>query len=315
MRPGDLWIKRDDLSGLGGGGNKVRKLEWTVAAALSQGADTLITTGAPQSNHARLTAAAAARVGLSCILVFRGEPPLQAAGNLVLDGLLGATVAWAGEPARSQSAQQMLDAAATAAANRLRADGRRPAVIPFGGSNATGAHGYRLAAREITEQLPVFDRLVCAVGSGGTMAGFAAGLGPDRVLGVHTGAVEDPREQVAGLLHDMGLPELEPRDLCLRTDQVGGGYETLTPSAARALILAARTEGVLLDPVYSARALAGLLAAFNDGTLPLGARVVFLASGGLPGLFGSPATVALGHDALQTTDLLKRGSTNDAGPD
>lgn len=314
LRNSDLWIKRDDLTGLGAGGNKIRKLEWTLAAALSKGADILITTGAPQSNHARLTAAAAARVGLPCLLVFPGEPPQHTTGNLVLDGLLGATVAWAGEPAPGQSAQQMLDEAAATAAERLRGDGGRPAVIPFGGSSATGAYGYRLAAQEITEQLPAFDHLVCAVGSGGTMAGLAAALGTDRVLGVDTGAVDDARQRVAGLLHEMGLAGLQPRDLRLRTDQVGEGYETLTRGAAHALILAARSEGIVLDPVYSARALAGLLAAINDGTIAMGDRVVFLASGGLPGLFGSPATVALGRDALQRTDLLARASRNDALP-
>jgi L-cysteate sulfo-lyase len=315
MRAGGLWIKRDDLTGLAAGGNKIRKLEWTVAAALSDGVDTLVTTGAPQSNHARLTAAAAARLGLSCVLVFPGDAPEQATGNLVLDGLLGATVAWAGEPAPGQSARQLLDAAAGAVAERLRQEGRRPAVIPFGGSSATGAHGYRLAAQEIAEQIPGFDHLVCAVGSGGMMAGLVAALGPDRVLGVHTGAVEDPRQQVVGLLHDMGLSELEPARLRLRGDQVGDGYETLAPGAAHALTLAARSEGIVLDPVYSARALAGLLAAIEDETIRAGDTVVFLASGGLPGLFGSPEAVMLGRDALQRSDLLDQASADDAVAD
>ena len=172
---GALWLKRDDLTGLGAGGNKIRKLEWTVAAALASGADTLVTTGAPQSHHARLTAAAAARTGLDAVLVFPGQPVSEATGNLVLDGLLGATIEWAGDIPAGAGEQDVLDAAARAVAGRLRDEGRTPAVIPFGGSNAAGAHGYRLAAGEITSQLPDVSHVVTAVGSGGTMAGLEIG--------------------------------------------------------------------------------------------------------------------------------------------
>lgn len=291
LHPDDLWLKRDDLTGLGAGGNKVRKLEWTVAAALADGADTLVTTGAPQSNHARLTAAAAARVGAAAVLVLAGRPVPEPAGNLVLDGLLGATVVWAGELPAGAEGQRALDEAARATADRLRAEGRRPAVIPFGGSDATGAHGYRLAAGEITQQRPVVDHVVCAVGSGGTMAGLVAGLGAARVLGVDAGAVADPRGQVAGLLQAMGEVAGALR---IRTDQVGDGYDTLAPGAAQALSLAARTEGLVLDPVYSGRAMAGLVAEVAEGRIVPGQSVVLLASGGLPGLFGHPAAVALG---------------------
>ena len=294
-----LWIKRDDLTGPAAGGNKIRKLEWTVAAALAEGADTLITTGEPQSNHARLTAGAAARVGLSCVLVFPGAPDTtEASGNLILDGLLGATVVWAGLPRRGESTQQMLERVVERTSADLRSHDRQSVVIPFGGSNATGAHGYRLAAQELTQQLPVLDHVVCAVGSGGMMAGLVAGLGAQHVLGVHAGAVADPRERVTQLLRDMGDDTVRPEHLRLRIDQVGDGYETLTPAAGRALMLAARSEGLVLDPVYSARALAGLIAAIEDDTIPAGDTVVFLASGGLPGLFGNPAAVALGKSAL-----------------
>jgi L-cysteate sulfo-lyase len=301
LRADALWIKRDDLTGLAAGGNKVRKLEWTVAAALAEGADTLITTGAPQSNHARLTAAAAARLGLSCVLVFPGDAPtVEVTGNLLLDGLLGAAVVWAGAPNPGESGQHLLDAVTEATSAELRAEGRHPLIIPFGGSNVTGAHGYRLAGHEITSQLPAFDHLVCAVGSGGMMAGLIAGLGHERVLGVDVGAVNDPRKRVTQLLRDMGDDLAVPERLRLRTDQVGDGYEQLTPGAARALTLAARSEGLVLDPVYSARALAGLIAAIGDRAIATDETVVFLASGGLPGLFGSPATVALCSDALTT---------------
>lgn len=293
----DLWVKRDDLTGLGAGGNKIRKLEWTVGAAVAQGADTLVTTGAPQSNHARLTAAAAARLGLSAVLVLAGRPVAPATGNLVLEGFLGARVEWAGDLPAGEAGARALAAAAQGAAERVRADGGTPAVIAFGGSDATGAHGYRLAGGEITQQLPGVAHVVCAVGSGGTMAGLVAALGADRVLGVDTGAVPDARAQVAGLLRAMGEP-VPGAHLRVRADQVGGGYETLATGAADALVLAARTEGLVLDPVYSGRALAGLAAAVRDGDVAAGQRVVLLASGGLPGLFGHPAAVELGGHLL-----------------
>lgn len=284
LRADRLWLKREDLTGLGAGGNKVRKLEWTVAAALAEGADTLVTTGAPQSNHARLTAAAAARLGLASVLVFPGSPVAAPTGNLILDHLLGARIEWAGE-ADDGDQSRHLATAAQAVAERLRAEGRRPVVIPFGGTNAVGAHGYRVAAAELSTQLDVVDHVVTAVGSGGTMAGLVAGLGPDRVLGVHTGAVADPRDSVATVLHDMGLP-LEPAALRIDLDQVGAGYATLTTATADALRTAARAHGLVLDPTYSGRALAGLTAAVSSGAVGHEDRVVLLATGGLPGLFG-----------------------------
>ena len=204
----DLWLKRDDLTGLAGGGNKIRKLEWTVAAAVADGADTLITTGAPQSNHARLTAAAATRLGLDAVLVFPGEPPPDASGNLLLDAILGATVVWAGEAAADQ--------AAAATAERLRGEGRRPAIIPFGGSDGVGAHGYRLAGQEIAEQAADVRHVVCAVGSGGTMAGLLVNDGTlrwdskvtDYVPGFRLNSPEaTDRLTVADVLsHRVGLP-------------------------------------------------------------------------------------------------------------
>ena len=285
LRPGNLWLKRDDLTGLAAGGNKIRKLEWTVGAAVADGADTLVTTGAPQSNHARLTAAAAARLGLDVVLVFPGAPSAPA-GNLLLDELLGADVVWAGD--------ESLDAVAGETADRCRARGRRPAIIPFGGSNAVGAHGYRIAAQEIVGDRPDVDHVVCALGSGGTMAGLVAGLGVGRVLGVHTGAVNDPRAQVAGLLTDMG-EAVDPTALRIRSDQVGEGYEVLTPEAGRALVMAARSEALVLDPTYTARALAGLVAAVRDGSIGRDDDVVFLVSGGLPSLFAHPGVAGVGE--------------------
>jgi D-cysteine desulfhydrase len=267
-----LWIKRDDLIGLGGGGNKVRKLQYTCGQALDAGAATLITSGAPQSNHARLTAAAAARLGLRCVLVLAGDRPATGRGNLVLDSLAGAEIVWAGGRAVDQVVEEEV-------AKRYK-----PFVIPFGGSSSASAQGYVECAREIQAQLPDVDRVVVAVGSGGTMAGLVAALGPERVFGVDTGALSDSRKAVAGLLEGMPDVTVDPAALQIDRTQIGGGYAKLTERVREALKLAARTEGLFLDPTYTGRAMADLIA----GAVPRRGRTVFLHSGGLPGLFGHP---------------------------
>lgn len=282
----DLWIKRDDLTGMGGGGNKTRKLEWLCGAALADGATHLVTTGAPQSNHARLTAAAGARLGLRTVLVLAGTPRGPAHGNLVLDALFGATVVWAGD-IRGDA----LGAAAEDVAARLRADGAVPALIPFGGSSALGARGYAECGRELLAQTPELDTVVVALGSGGTMAGLVHALGTERVLGVHCGAVGDPADVVAAFVSDLSGTAHPPNSLRLRLDQVGEGYGALTEPVMAALSRTARTEGVVLDPVYTGRAMAGLIAAVEDGHIVSGRRTVFLHTGGLPGLFGHRAAL------------------------
>jgi D-cysteine desulfhydrase len=286
LAEGDLWLKRDDLVGLGGGGNKVRKLEWLVGAALADGADVLVTTGAAQSNHARLTAAAGARLGLDVVLVLAGEAGAASSGNLALDGLLGVRVVWTGEADHTKLAS----AAEEVAADLVR-DGHRPAVVPFGGSSALGARGYRECAEELLAQAPDLRTVVAALGSGGTMAGLVAGLGADRVLGVHVGAVADPARTVTALVTELTGEDCDPGGLRLDLDQVGEGYATLPEPVVAALATAARCEGVVLDPVYTGRALAGLAAAVAAGDVRPGERTVFLHSGGLPGLFGSAAAV------------------------
>jgi L-cysteate sulfo-lyase len=291
LEPGDLWVKRDDLTDLGGG-NKVRKLEHLVAEAQAAGATALVTSGGAQSNHARMTAAAAARLGLSAVLVLSPPAADGAPGNLALDELLGARVVVA-EPGED------LDVRVATVAAQLRAAGEVPAVLPLGGSTPVGARGYLECAAELDDQAPDARTVVVAVGSGGTMAGLVAGLGADRVLGVNTGAVPDPADRVRHLALALGAPEPELR---LRTDQVGAGYGRLTGAAAAAMGIAARTEGLLLDPVYTGKAMAGLAAAVADGTLRAGERTVFVHTGGLPGLFGHPfaaelATRALGSSA------------------
>jgi len=299
LHPGDLWIKRDDLTGLGAGGNKVRKLEYTCAAAIARKATTLVTTGAAQSNHARLTAAAGARLGLDVILVLAGGPDGPIGGNLALDGLFGATVRWAGDADDAE-----LEAQANAVARQLGERGVIAEVIPFGGSSVAGARGYVECGHELLEQAPTLAQVVVAVGSGGTMAGLVHALTARRVIGVHTGAVSDPHHRVqrfmAGLATDR---ETNSRDkpLQLRMDQVGVGYGYLSDSVRAALRIAARTEGLVLDPIYTGRAMAGLAAAVGDGTIHPGERTVFLHSGGLPGLFGHPDAMAFAAGELTPT--------------
>jgi D-cysteine desulfhydrase len=320
---GDLWVKRDDLTGLGGGGNKVRKLEWLCGEAVAAGATVLVTTGAAQSNHARLTAAAGARLGLDVVLVLAGEAGAAAGGNLALDGLFGASVVWAGAVD-----DEGLGERAGRVAAELRAGGAVPALIPFGGSSVTGARGYLECGYELLGRLPETATVVTAVGSGGTMAGLVAALGPERVLGVDCGAVRDPAATVARLASGLtseaggtggtgrtggtggtgrtGQP-VRPEALRLRRDQIGAGYATLTEPVMAALRLAARTEGLILDPIYTGRALAGLTAAVADGSIRPGRPTVFLHTGGLPGLFGHPTTLARAEAELtERTELAEQ---------
>jgi len=289
LREGDLRVKRDDLTDLGGG-NKVRKLEHLVAEAVATGATVLVTSGGAQSNHARMTAAAGARCGLPAVLVLGGTPSPDRPGNLALEELLGARVVLAGDVDGAA-----LDDRVAEVADALRADGELPAVLPLGGSSPTGARGYLACAAELAQQAPDTAHVVVAVGSGGTMAGLVAGLGADRVLGVDTGAVPDPAARVAALVTALGA---RADGLRLRRDQVGGGYGVLTPAAGAAMRTAARTEGLLLDPVYTAKALAGLAAAVSDGGIRPGEPTVFVHTGGLPGLFGHPVARELAADLL-----------------
>ncbi|WP_369259307.1 pyridoxal-phosphate dependent enzyme [Geodermatophilus amargosae] len=290
LRPGDLTVKRDDLTDLGGG-NKVRKLEHLAAEAVRDGATVLVTQGGVQSNHARMTAAAAARLGLGAVLVLGGTPARDRPGNLALEGALGARVVVVPDPAD-------VDARVAEVAADLRAAGEVPAVLPLGGSSVTGARGYLACAAELGEQAPGARHVVVAVGSGGTMAGLVAGLGAGRVLGVDTGAVPDPAERVAALAAALGG---DPSGLRLRRDQVGDGYGAPTEAAGTALRTAARTEGLLLDPVYTAKALAGLAAAVADGSIRPGEPTVFVHTGGLPGLFGHPLAAELAAEALEAS--------------
>jgi len=288
LAEGSLWVKRDDLSGLGGGGNKVRKLRYTCAEALAAGATTIITCGAPQSNHARLTAAAAARLGIRPVLVLEGQAPAVAQGNLVLDQLAGARLVGAGDATPAQ-----LEAEAGRQAEQVRRDGGIPHVIPFGGSSSFAARGYADCGAELTAQLPGIEHVVVAFGSGATMAGLVASLGADRVIGIDTGAVPDPKARLNELLDGMAGVRVRRSGLRIDGGQVGAGYAALSPAIIAAMRLAARTEGIFLDPVYTARALAGLIDCVRDGRIEAGDRTVFLHTGGLPGLFGHPGLAQL----------------------
>jgi len=284
LAPGRLWVKRDDCTGLATGGNKARKLELLVADALATRCDVLVTAGGLQSNHARTTAAAAARVGLGCVLVFNADPPARTEGNQLFDAILGAERRYVGPLTMDD-----LNGVVSRVAEELRADGRKPYEIPVGGSSPLGASAYVGAADEIVAALGHDDLLVVtATGSGGTHAGLAARLSHEKVVGVDVGALSDAAPVVRQLTIDVaalaGLPA-PSGELRLLHDQVGGGYGAPTTACREAIQLAARTEGLLLDPVYSGKALAGLMSLATEG---LEAKaLVFLATGGVPALFTS----------------------------
>jgi D-cysteine desulfhydrase family pyridoxal phosphate-dependent enzyme len=292
MAPGAVWVKRDDLTGLGGGGNKARKLEYLCADALAQGCDVLVTGGGEQSNHVRMAAAAANRLGLDCTVVVAGPRPNVPSGNVVLIELFDPDVVWAGGE-NLMSDYYAIEAAIDETADRLAADGRRPYRMPIGGATAVGALGYVRAAQELRAQLEgEVDLVVVADGSGGTHAGLAAGLGDlGLVLGVDVGARDDLDTVVpakaAAVATLAGLPA-PAGEVRVDRDRIGGGYGVATRECRDAVELAARTEGMVLDPVYTGKAMAGLVAARREGRLDPSARTVFLHTGGMPALFAAP---------------------------
>ena len=287
----ELWVKRDDLTGLGLGGNKVRKLAFLMADALRRQADVVLTTGARQSNHARQTAAAAAKVGLPCILVLGGEAPATARGNYLLDRLLGAEVRWAGE--------RPLMPALTAEADELRRAGCHPYVIPYGGSNAVGVCGFVAALAELVQQAQArgitFDAIVVASSSGGTQTGLTLGARaldyPARIVGISIAEKAAPfRRHMAELAAEtaalLGLDILlAPEEFHVADGYLGDGYGVVGELERAAIRLAARTEGLLVDPVYTGRALGGLGDLIHRGEFGTGERVLFWHTGGTPALF------------------------------
>ncbi len=292
----ELWLKRDDLLGLAGGGNKTRKLEFLVADALAKGADTLVTVGAPQSNHCRLTLAAAVREGLKCRLVIEervsGSYAVDASGNNLLFDLMGV------EKIAVVAGGSDLNDAMVAELADLAAAGRIGYAIPGGGSNPRGALGYVACADELLTQSfdfgVGFDHLIVASGSAGTHAGLLVGLTAASadlpVIGIN---VRRPQSEQEGNVHALasataaflGVPAV-PRDAVTCLDRwVGPGYSLPTDAMVAAVRLLAATEGVLLDPVYTGKAMAGLLDLVREGHFATGSRVVFVHTGGSPGLY------------------------------
>lgn len=295
-----LWIKRDDCTGLATGGNKTRKLEFLLGQAMAQGADTLITQGATQSNHARQTAAAAAKFGMDCHLLLEDRTGNNSAdytfnANVLLDRLHGATVSKRPSGADMNAEMEML-------ASELRAKGKKPYVIPGGGSNPVGALGYVNAALELVAQANEtglkIAHLVHATGSAGTQAGLVTGLvalnSGIPVLGIGVRAPKARQEQAVFDLacrtaDYMGLSGIVRREhVVANTDYVGPGYGLPTSGMVEAVKLVARMEGVLLDPVYSGKGMDGLIDLVRKGFFAKDSDVVFVHTGGAVGLCAYP---------------------------
>lgn len=286
-----ILVKRDDLTGLATGGNKTRKLEYLIADALDQDATTIITAGAAQSNHARQTAAAAARYGLQCVLVLAPMAPPVITGNLLIDDLLGARVRWTGG---GDAYAAMKDVA-----REEREAGRRPYIIPVGGSNAIGASAYVAAMDEAVRQALDrdlhIDHIVVASGSGGTQAGLVAGARASnfwgRILGISVSRTAKVLSQVvldlAQLTADsLGLRvTIDAESVQVNDDYLGDGYGVMGEGEREAIRLVARQEGLLLDPVYTGRAMSGLIDMIRRGEFTRKETVLFWHTGGTPALF------------------------------
>jgi L-cysteate sulfo-lyase len=293
-----LYVKRDDCTGLATGGNKTRKLEFLMADALEKKATTVITQGATQSNHARQTVAAASKLGLKCIILLEDrtgnkDSNYVNSGNVFLDHLLGA-------PTRTYAADTDMNAAMEKVAEEVRAEGGVPYIIPGGGSNTIGALGYVNCALELltqaNDQQVKIDYLVHATGSAGTQAGLVAGLegansGID-VLGIGVRAAREAQENnvyklAAATADKLGVRGGIARDrVVANCDYVGAGYGKPTDGMVEAVTLVAQTEGLLLDPVYSGKGMAGLIDLIRKGHFKKTDTVVFLHTGGSAALFG-----------------------------
>ncbi|MFV0298196.1 MAG: D-cysteine desulfhydrase [Hyphomicrobiaceae bacterium] len=300
-----IWMKRDDCTGLSTGGNKTRKLEFLMADALAQKADTIITQGATQSNHARQTAAISAKLGLPCHILLEdrtgfADEAYTLNGNVLLDQLHGASISKRPGGADMQKEMDLL-------AEDLRKKGKRPYVIPGGGSNPVGALGYVNAALELLAQATDMglriDHVVHATGSSGTQAGLVAGLAMLNsqipVLGIGVRAPKDKQEANVFALAEktcahVGVPGAVKREqVVANCDYVGQGYGLPTEGMVEALKLVARLEGILLDPVYSGKGMAGFIDLVKKGHFKPDDNVVFLHTGGAVGLFGYPGVFGL----------------------
>ena len=292
----EIWIKRDDCTGLATGGNKTRKLEFLVGEALEQGTDILVTQGAVQSNHARQTVAAACLHGMKCHLLLERRVPdheenYEQTGNVLMNKMFGATIEY-------RPAGLDMNAEAQEVCRKLEQENAKPYFIPGGGSNEVGALGYVECALELNAQINQqslgFDRLVHATGSTGTQAGLIAGL-----EGLHAGlpvlgiCVRNPRqkqiEAVHGLVskttHKLGIPDIGIDRVDADDGYVGEGYGIPNEGTLEAIHLLAKTEGILLDPVYSGKGMAGLIDHVRKGTFSKNEKILFLHTGGSTALF------------------------------
>lgn len=298
----ELWVKRDDCTGLGGGGNKTRKLERLIASALGAGADTVITGGGLQSNHARQTAAAAARVGLKCLLVLIDSVPGRSGayyrnGNMLLNRIFGAEV-------RVVAAGTDIVQVMNGIADELSAAGGKPYIIPIGGSNADGARAYADAIDELRDQargLGIgFDRIVVATGSAGTHAGLVAGSlahgAGASIFGVSVARkTPDLHPRVLQLTGEVLLAmgsdrQVRPEDIMLDDGFIGDGYGRPTPEMVEAVQIVGRFEGLVLDPVYTGKAMAGLIHHVRSGAFGRDEKILFWHTGGGQGIFGYDET-------------------------
>jgi len=282
-----LLVKRDDQTGLAFGGNKTRKLEYLIADATAKGARTLITAGAIQSNHCRQTAAAARRFGFDCILVLVGEPPAAVSGNLYLDKLLRAEIVWTEKARRDTVLEETFHLA--------EKQGQIPYLLPYGGSNPIGALGYVTAMEELNSQGVRADWIVFASSSGGTQAGMVLGARQHHIKGKVLGISVDEeqgvlQERVAKLATETAAHlgkkfTFAAGDVLVNADYCDPGYGVVTDAEKEAIRLFAGTEGLLLDPVYTGRAAAGLIDLIRKGFFKRTESVLFWHTGGQPALF------------------------------
>jgi len=289
-----LFMKRDDLTGPAFGGNKIRKLEFLVGEAVAQKCDTLITGGAEQSNHCRQTAAAAAAVGFSCHLVLGGQPPPIPNGNILLDRLLGAEIHWTGEFRKGEKIPEI--------AEEIRKNGGNPYIIPYGGSNVIGVIGFVEAVRELVTQMEeqnlTFSHIVFPSSSGGTHAGLTCGRHlfsqEFTLVGIRIDKGEEGdvpyEEQVLTLSNETAAQlelhqEFSSSDITIRTEYLGDGYGVVGELERNAIRMVAEKEGILLDPVYTGRAMGALIDMIERGVFSKDERVLFWHTGGTPALF------------------------------
>ena len=290
----NIYMKRDDNTGLALGGNKTRKLEYIMGDALAKGADTVITAGAIQSNHCRQTAGAAASLGLECHLVLGGEEPEQPQGNLLLDKVYGCHIHWAGENRKGEDIPALVA--------QLKAEGKKPYVIPYGGSNELGAIAFIEAYKELNAQREAlkvdFSHIIFASSSGATHAGLMLGNKMletySQIVGINIDKGEMDKvpfdEHIVSLANSTAQfiaadYQFTADDLILNSDYVGDGYGVIGELEKEAIALTAQNEGILLDPVYTGRAMGGLIDMIRTGQIKATDNVLFWHTGGAPALF------------------------------